>query len=73
MRATPKILGALDPARRDSRPILKLAQASKSCSAPAKAYGQCILANYQDARKDMCSTEFIAFKTCVQTAMGRKW
>ncbi|CAE6422084.1 unnamed protein product [Rhizoctonia solani] len=73
MRTTPTVLGALGPAGPDSRPILKLAQASKSCTAPAKAYGQCMLASYQDARKDMCNAEFIEFKNCVQAAMGRKW
>ncbi|KDN43605.1 hypothetical protein RSAG8_05982, partial [Rhizoctonia solani AG-8 WAC10335] len=70
MRVTPSVLGGLDPAGRDSRPILKLAQASKSCAVPAKAYGQCVLASYQDARKDMCSTEFIEFKSCVQAAVS---
>ncbi|KAH7338150.1 hypothetical protein B0J17DRAFT_768325 [Rhizoctonia solani] len=73
MRATPSALVALDPAGRDSRPILRLAQASKSCATPAKAYGECMLASYQDARKDMCSIEFSEFKNCVQAAMGRKW
>ncbi|CAE6457814.1 unnamed protein product [Rhizoctonia solani] len=73
MRATPSVLGAVDSAGRDSRPILKLAQASTSCAAPAKAYGQCILTSYQDVRKDMCSVKFMEFKNCVQAAMGRKW
>ncbi|KAJ1305302.1 hypothetical protein OPQ81_000325 [Rhizoctonia solani] len=73
MRATPSVLSALDSAGLDSRPILRLAQASKSCAVPAQAYGQCILASYQDVRKDLCATEFIEFKNCVQAAMGRKW
>ncbi|KAG9076031.1 hypothetical protein FS749_012237 [Ceratobasidium sp. UAMH 11750] len=58
---------------RDSRPILKLAKASTACSAQAKAYGQCVLTSYQDARKDMCAAEFSQFKECVQAAMKRKW
>ncbi|KDQ08453.1 hypothetical protein BOTBODRAFT_37888 [Botryobasidium botryosum FD-172 SS1] len=56
-----------------TRPIRKLASATATCSAPAKAYGACILASYQDVRKDMCASEFAMFKQCVQTAMGRKW
>ncbi|CEL53591.1 hypothetical protein RSOLAG1IB_06446 [Rhizoctonia solani AG-1 IB] len=73
MKATTPVLNALDSTKRDRRPVLKLAKASTSCAIPAKAYGQCILANYQDVRKDMCNTEFIEFKNCVQVAMGRKW
>ncbi|KAF8510572.1 hypothetical protein BU17DRAFT_55268 [Hysterangium stoloniferum] len=55
-------------------PIRKLASAATvTCAASAKIYGQCILASYTDARKDVCAAEFRQFKTCVQTAMKRKW
>ncbi|KAF8584828.1 hypothetical protein K439DRAFT_1344955 [Ramaria rubella] len=55
-------------------PIRKLATAATvTCAAQAKNYGVCILASYNDARKDMCATEFGQFKTCLQAAMKRKW
>jgi hypothetical protein len=34
------------------------------------AYGQCVLATYQDVRKDMCAAEFSEFKQCVQVAVS---
>ncbi|KAF8326656.1 uncharacterized protein EI90DRAFT_2929926, partial [Cantharellus anzutake] len=36
------------------------------CSCQAEAYGNCIHAAYQDARRGMCAKEFAAFKDCVQ-------
>jgi len=55
-------------------PIKRLAiAATATCTAPASAYGKCILASYQDTKKDMCAAEFRAFKDCVQTAVKRKW
>lgn len=53
--------------------IAGLAKGVATCPAQATAYGQCILANYKDATKDMCQKEFQAFKSCVQQAMKRKW
>ena len=51
-------------------PLKRLAvAATTTCAAPASVYGKCILANYQDAKKDMCAAEFRAFKDCVQTAV----
>lgn len=51
-------------------PIKRLAVAvTTTCAAPASVYGKCILANYQDVKKDMCATEFRAFKDCVQTTV----
>ena len=51
-------------------PIKRLAvAATTTCAAPASAYGKCVLANYQDAKKDMCAAEFRAFKDCVQTTV----
>ncbi|KAF8603664.1 hypothetical protein BDV93DRAFT_523132 [Ceratobasidium sp. AG-I] len=70
MKATPR---ALEKVGKETRPLLRLAKASTSCATQAKTYGQCILANYQDVRRDMCAAEFVQFKNCVQTAMGRKW
>jgi len=53
-----------------TEPIKRLAvAATTTCAAPASVYGRCILANYQDVKKDMCAVEFRAFKDCVQTAV----
>jgi len=53
-----------------SGPIKRLAvAATTTCAAPASVYGKCILANYQDVKKDTCAAEFRAFKDCVQTAV----
>ena len=57
-------------AERITRPLRRLAVSSTTtCAVPAKAYGTCMVANYQDARKDMCAAEFVAFKNCVQAAV----
>ncbi|KAH7106524.1 hypothetical protein BKA62DRAFT_826044 [Auriculariales sp. MPI-PUGE-AT-0066] len=61
-------------AERMTRPLRRMAVSSTTtCAVAAKAYGACMVANYQDAKKDMCAAEFVAFKDCVQTAMKRKW
>ncbi|PVF96783.1 hypothetical protein CPB86DRAFT_478865 [Serendipita vermifera] len=53
-----------------STPLKRFATAvTVTCAAPAQSYGQCILANYQDVRKDMCQKEFMLFKECVQNAV----
>ncbi|KAF9520977.1 hypothetical protein BS47DRAFT_300 [Hydnum rufescens UP504] len=50
----------------DTQPLKRLASAAGKCSVQSRAYGACILASYQDARRGMCEKEFLAFKECVQ-------
>ena len=50
-------------------PIKRLAVAATTCAGLASVYGKCILANYQDVKKDICAAEFRAFKDCVQTTV----
>ncbi|KAF8512428.1 hypothetical protein JB92DRAFT_2723349, partial [Gautieria morchelliformis] len=65
---------AMSPPASKTSPIRRLATAATAtCASQAKTYGQCILSSYSDARKDMCAAEFAQFKTCLQTAMKRKW
>jgi len=53
-----------------TEPIKRLVvAATTTCAAPASVYGRCILANYQDVKKDMCAVEFRAFKDGVQTVV----
>ncbi|KAK0521477.1 hypothetical protein OC842_006767 [Tilletia horrida] len=58
---------------RDLQPLVRLGKAAGECSIQAQAYGACMLAGYQNAEKGMCQREFVAFKACVQSKMGRKW
>ncbi|RSH92233.1 hypothetical protein EHS25_008648 [Saitozyma podzolica] len=58
---------------KDTQPLKTLAKAATSCSAQSAAYGRCIGKSYQEVSKDMCQAEFLAFKECVQKAVGRKW
>lgn len=52
-------------------PLAKLATATTiNCAPQAKIYGQCVLASYNNARKDMCAAEFAQFKACLQSAVG---
>ncbi|KZO95076.1 hypothetical protein CALVIDRAFT_538539 [Calocera viscosa TUFC12733] len=53
--------------------VRKLADATKSCVQPARAYGTCILESYKDISRDACVKEFGQFKLCVQGVMKRKW
>ena len=58
------------PVSPSASPIRRLATAATAtCADQAKAYGQCILTSYGDARKDMCAAEFAKFKACLQTAV----
>ncbi|KAN0065353.1 hypothetical protein ACQY0O_001189 [Thecaphora frezii] len=68
MRPTPPRLKYLD-----LHPVRTLASAAAQCAAPAKAYGTCIAASYENVDKHMCQAEFQAFKACVQEKMKRKW
>ncbi|PWN33820.1 uncharacterized protein FA14DRAFT_190938 [Meira miltonrushii] len=59
-------------------PIRKLADASKGCSEQGQVYAQCIFkAQFSKegtgVERGICEKEFMAFKECVQTKMGRKW
>jgi NADH dehydrogenase [ubiquinone] 1 alpha subcomplex assembly factor 8 len=60
----------MNPAK-SSPPLKRFATATTvTCATAAKVYGQCILASYQDVKKDMCQKEFLAFKECVQTTVS---
>ncbi|KAG0141763.1 hypothetical protein CROQUDRAFT_718021 [Cronartium quercuum f. sp. fusiforme G11] len=39
---------------------------SGECKDLAKKYGDCVNAQYQEVEKDMCKSEFVAFKECAQ-------
>ncbi|PWN52380.1 hypothetical protein IE53DRAFT_385170 [Violaceomyces palustris] len=59
--------------QRDLKPVQTFARGAASCSAQAKVYGACIVAQYENVEKDMCQREFQAFKLCVQQKLGKKW
>ncbi|EPQ30944.1 uncharacterized protein PFL1_01842 [Pseudozyma flocculosa PF-1] len=59
--------------KRDMQPIQTFAKAAAQCAAPAKVYGACVAANYENVERNMCHAEFAAFKACVQEKLGRKW
>lgn len=53
-------------------PLRRLALHSTStCATQASAYGQCILATYQDVKKDVCKNEFAKFGQCLREAVRR--
>ena len=52
--------------RRTLEPLKGLARAAGQCATQAEQYGQCMLANYQEIRRDACAAEFRAFKACVE-------
>ena len=47
-----------------TRPIEKFAVAVAKCSTEASIYGKCIVADYNNVRKDMCLNEFMRLKDC---------
>ncbi|RXK34724.1 hypothetical protein M231_08022 [Tremella mesenterica] len=57
----------------DTQPLKTLAKAAGSCSVESGAYAKCVGSRYLEVSKGMCEVEFVAFKQCVQKAMGRKW
>lgn len=59
------------PEPRTLAPLRSLAGAVGTCSAPAQAYGQCMLKHYQNIEKNACAAEFATFQRCVQTAVRR--
>ncbi|PWN95623.1 hypothetical protein FA09DRAFT_340948 [Tilletiopsis washingtonensis] len=62
------------PARtRNLQPVMALGRSVGACSASARMYGACVLANYEEVQKDMCAAVFAEFKNCVQKEMRRKW
>ncbi|RPD53526.1 hypothetical protein L227DRAFT_513141 [Lentinus tigrinus ALCF2SS1-6] len=53
-------------------PLRRLAlHSTKTCAAPASAYGKCILATYMDVQKDTCKAEFEKFGACVREAVSK--
>lgn len=54
---------------RNLAPLRSLSAAAGQCKSQAQAYGQCMLANYQNIERDACATEFAAFQRCVQTTV----
>ncbi|KAK9472236.1 uncharacterized protein V1510DRAFT_417699 [Dipodascopsis tothii] len=58
---------------RSTKPLEKLAKAAYSCGPLASAYGQCVLRNYDQNTKGMCTKQFVAFKSCVMKEMRKKW
>ena len=46
------------------RPIQRFAEAAAKCVPEGRAYGQCIMVDYNNVYKDKCLTEFLRFKEC---------
>lgn len=55
-----------------TRPAAKLMQASAQCAELGAAYGNCVLATYNNMNKDSCKKEFDAFRSCVSKSLKRK-
>ncbi|KAI4730373.1 hypothetical protein E4T49_01735 [Aureobasidium sp. EXF-10728] len=55
-----------------AKPLEKFITASSKCTLESAAYGKCIVAEYQNVRKDMCAKEFMQLKNCYLAAAGRK-
>ncbi|EMD58810.1 hypothetical protein COCSADRAFT_165065 [Bipolaris sorokiniana ND90Pr] len=55
-----------------TRPIDKLATAAAKCSKESSLYGKCILADYNNVRKDMCINEFMKLKECYLKAYKQR-
>ena len=51
---------------RDLQPVMTLGRSAAQCASQSKAYGQCILAQYEAVDRGMCEKEFMEFKACVQ-------
>jgi hypothetical protein len=43
-----------------------------NCASQAKAYGSCVAAKVPDIERDMCVTEFLALKSCMQNTLKKK-
>jgi len=54
-----------------TRPIEKFASAVGKCSKESAEYGKCIVADYNNVRKDKCVNEFMKLQKCY-TAAYRK-
>ncbi|KAF2435747.1 hypothetical protein EJ08DRAFT_603766 [Tothia fuscella] len=54
------------------RPIEKFASAVGKCSVESAVYGKCIVADYNNVRKDKCLTEFLKFKDCYMAAYRKR-
>lgn len=54
------------------RPAARLMQAGAQCAELGAAYGNCVLATYNNMNKDTCKKEFDAFRSCVSANMKRK-
>ncbi|PWN25826.1 hypothetical protein BDZ90DRAFT_233842 [Jaminaea rosea] len=51
---------------RDLQPVMTLGRSAAACASASKAYGACVLAQYEAVDKNMCEKEFREFKECVQ-------
>ncbi|ORX92106.1 hypothetical protein K493DRAFT_316783 [Basidiobolus meristosporus CBS 931.73] len=56
-----------------SQSVTKLTGAIGKCVPEMTLYGKCISNHLNETRRDICGTEFQAFKNCVQKSVGRKW
>jgi NADH dehydrogenase [ubiquinone] 1 alpha subcomplex assembly factor 8 len=57
-------------AKERGNPLKRLAyHSTKTCSAQAAVYGQCIVATYKDVTKEACKDEFLLFKRCLEKAV----
>ncbi|KEQ73156.1 hypothetical protein M436DRAFT_81553 [Aureobasidium namibiae CBS 147.97] len=55
-----------------AKPLEKFITATSKCTLEGASYGKCIVAEYQNVRKDMCAKEFMQLKNCYLAAAGRK-
>ncbi|KAI4721314.1 hypothetical protein E4T48_02369 [Aureobasidium sp. EXF-10727] len=55
-----------------AKPLEKFITASSKCTLESQgaAYGKCIVAEYQNVRKDMCAKEFMQLKNCYLVSLG---
>lgn len=58
---------------RDLQPVMTLGRSAAQCASQSKAYGQCVLAQYEAVDRGMCEKEFMEFKACVQQKVSRAW
>ncbi|ODV84226.1 hypothetical protein CANARDRAFT_29382 [[Candida] arabinofermentans NRRL YB-2248] len=60
-------------AKKPTRQVTKLMNATMQCSQQSVLYGQCVLKNYENISKDACMAEFMNYKQCVQKHLGKRW
>lgn len=52
------------------RPIRRFAEAAAKCTSEGRAYGKCIMADYNNVYKDKCLTEFLVLKECYLVSLS---